>query len=93
MDGLRKQPPRDHARWEEVCARFVDHVVGRFGPETGEPWHFEAWTEPNIPKYWKGSLDDYRRLYDHAAAGVTPRPPARSHRRARPRAARRPSRH
>jgi xylan 1,4-beta-xylosidase len=49
-DGLRKQPPRDHARWEELCARFVDHVVGRFGPETVEQWHFEAWNEPNIPK-------------------------------------------
>ena len=33
-----------------IGARFVDHVVGRFGPETVEQWHFEAWNEPNIPK-------------------------------------------
>jgi xylan 1,4-beta-xylosidase len=46
-------------------------VVGRFGPETVEQWHFEVWNEPNIPNYWKGSFDDYCRLYDHAAAGVT----------------------
>jgi xylan 1,4-beta-xylosidase len=76
MDGLWKHPPRDYARWEELCARFVDHLVGRFGPETVAQWHFEVWNEPNIPSYWKGSFDDYCRLYDHSAAGVTRALPA-----------------
>ena len=71
MDGLWKHPPRDYGRWEELCVRFVDHVVGRFGRETVEQWHFEVWNEPNIANYWKGSFDDYCRLYDHTAAGVT----------------------
>ena len=71
VDGLWKHPPRDYARWEELCARFVDHLVGRFGRETVERWHFEVWNEPNIPNYWKGTFDDYCRLYDHSAAGVT----------------------
>ena len=70
-EGLWKHPPRDYGRWEELCARFVDHVVGRFGRETVEQWHFEVWNEPNIPNYWKGTFEDYCRLYDHAAAGVT----------------------
>ena len=76
MDGLWKHPPRDYARWEELCARFVDHLVGRFGRETVAQWHFEVWNEPNIPNYWKGSFDDYCRLYDHSAAGVTRALPA-----------------
>jgi xylan 1,4-beta-xylosidase len=75
-DGLWKHPPRDYGRWEELCARFVEHVVGRFGRETVEQWHFEVWNEPNIPNYWKGTFDDYCHLYDHAAAGVTRALPA-----------------
>jgi Glycosyl hydrolases family 39 len=34
MDGLWKHPPRDYTRWEELCARFVDHLVG--GGASGE---------------------------------------------------------
>jgi xylan 1,4-beta-xylosidase len=30
----------------------------------------------HIPNYWKGSFDDYCRLYDHSAAGVTRALPA-----------------
>ncbi len=70
-DGLWKSPPKDHARWEELVYQVVRHCVERYGPRTVERWHFEVWNEPDLPNYWRGSFEDYCRLYDHAVAGAT----------------------
>ena len=50
---------------------MVRHCVERYGARAVEQWAFEVWNEPNIPNYWRGSFDDYCRLYDHAVAGAT----------------------
>jgi xylan 1,4-beta-xylosidase len=69
-DGLWKHPPRDYARWGELVYRVVRHCVERHGRRVVEGWHFEVWNEPNIENYWRGSFEDYCRLYDHAVAGA-----------------------
>ena len=70
VDGLWKHPPRDFQRWESLVERFVAHCVDRYGRAAVERWWFEVWNEPDIPNYWRGTFEDYCRLYDHAVAGA-----------------------
>jgi xylan 1,4-beta-xylosidase len=70
-EGLWKLPPRDFGRWQELVYRVVRHAVDRHGATEVERWYFEVWNEPNLPNYWRGTLEDYCRLYDHAVAGAT----------------------
>src|SRR5262249_6474242 len=69
-DGLWKSPPRDFARWQELVYRFVAHCAERYCPAGVERWHCEVWNEPDLPNYWRGTVEDYCRLYDHAVAGA-----------------------
>jgi len=38
--------------------------------ETVSTWYWEVWNEPNLKYYWKGTGDEYIKLYDYAVAGV-----------------------
>jgi xylan 1,4-beta-xylosidase len=69
-DGLWKFPPKDYNRWADLVCEFVKHCVERYGREAVEQWYFEVWNEPDLPNYWRGTLEDYCRLYDHAVAGA-----------------------
>ena len=70
-DGLWKYPPKDYDRWADLVYEFVRHCVGRYGEQQVAQWYFEVWNEPNLPNYWKGTLDDYCRLYDYTVAAAT----------------------
>lgn len=65
-------PPKDYDRWQELVQKFVQHSVEKYGADVVNSWYFEVWNEPECcgGKFWKGSLDDYFKLYDKAAAGV-----------------------
>ena len=71
IDGLWKLPPKDYARWADLVSEFVRHCVERYGAEVVGRWHFEVWNEPDLQNYWKGTLEEYCRLYDYAVAGAT----------------------
>ena len=45
-------------------------MVQRYGMETVSTWYWEVWNEPNGKYYWKGTEDEYNKLYDYAVAGV-----------------------
>jgi xylan 1,4-beta-xylosidase len=47
----------------------VDHCVKRYGKKEVESWYWEVWNEPDIP-YWKGTLQEFCKLYDYAADAV-----------------------
>jgi len=70
-EGLWKLPPKDYVRWADLVYEFVRHCVERYGAEQVSRWHFEVWNEPDLPTYWKGTLEEYCRLYDYAVAGAT----------------------
>jgi xylan 1,4-beta-xylosidase len=38
--------------------------------ETVSNWYWEVWNEPDLNYYWKGTRDEYIKLYDYAVAGV-----------------------
>jgi xylan 1,4-beta-xylosidase len=44
-------------------------MVERYGREEVATWYFEVWNEPDI-SYWKGTPEDYYKLYDYSVAGV-----------------------
>jgi xylan 1,4-beta-xylosidase len=62
-------PPNDYKKWGELVYRWVRHCVQRYGKKEVNTWLWEVWNEPNIG-YWKGSRDEYFRLYDHTADAV-----------------------
>ena len=62
-------PPSDYDKWAELVFRWVRHSVERYGKAEVETWYWEVWNEPNI-LYWRGTPQEYHKLYDHAADAV-----------------------
>jgi xylan 1,4-beta-xylosidase len=63
-------PPKDYKRWQELSRQVAAHMAARYGMETVSTWYWEVWNEPDLNYYWKGTQDEYIRLYDYAVAGV-----------------------
>ena len=68
-DAGQAYPPKDFGKWGELCRQWALHCVARYGREEVERWYWEVWNEPNI-FYWRGSREDYFKLYDYAVDGV-----------------------
>ncbi len=62
-------PPNSYNKWEELVFQWVTHCVKRYGKKEVSTWLWEVWNEPNIG-YWKGTPEEYFKLYDYAAQGV-----------------------
>ncbi|WP_420149738.1 GH39 family glycosyl hydrolase [Spirosoma sp.] len=62
-------PPKDYKKWSELVFQWVKHSVERYGQKEVESWYWELWNEPNIG-YWKGTTDEYIKLYDYTADAV-----------------------
>lgn len=62
-------PPKDYKKWGDLIYQWVKHCVERYGETEVASWYWEVWNEPDIP-YWKGTLQEYCELYDHAADAV-----------------------
>jgi len=62
-------PPKDYQKWSEVVFQFVHHLRERFGDAEVKTWLWEVWNEPDID-YWKGTPQEYFKLYDFSVAAV-----------------------
>jgi len=62
-------PPNDYKKWSELVYQWVKHSVSRYGQAEVEKWYWELWNEPNI-SYWKGTTEEYIKLYDYTADAV-----------------------
>jgi xylan 1,4-beta-xylosidase len=62
-------PPKDYAKWSELVYQWVTHSVQKYGRKEVESWYWELWNEPNI-SYWKGTTEEYIKLYDYTADAV-----------------------
>ncbi|HXA51366.1 MAG TPA: hypothetical protein VNV86_13715 [Candidatus Acidoferrum sp.] len=62
-------PPKDYGKWGELVRQWVLHSVARYGKAEVEQWYWELWNEPDI-SYWRGTPEEYNRLYDVTAAAV-----------------------
>ncbi|MES2827002.1 MAG: beta-xylosidase [Bacteroidota bacterium] len=61
-------PPKDYKKWGDLVYNWVKHSVERYGKKEVESWYWEVWNEPN--GYWKGTQQEFFKLYDYAADGV-----------------------
>ena len=62
-------PPRDYAKWADLVEAWVRHASDRYGEARVSRWPWEIWNEPD-GLYWKGSLEDFCRMHDLAAAAI-----------------------
>lgn len=62
-------PPRDYAKWSELVFQFTRHLRERYGDAEVKTWLWEVWNEPDID-YWKGTTEEYFKLYDFTADAV-----------------------
>ncbi len=62
-------PPNDYGKFAELVYQWVKHSVARYGQKEVESWYWELWNEPDIP-YWKGTTEEYIKLYDYTADAV-----------------------
>ena len=63
------QPPKDYAKWSALLTAWVRRSVARYGQAEVESWWWELWNEPDI-SYWKGTPEEYDKLYDYTAEAV-----------------------
>jgi xylan 1,4-beta-xylosidase len=62
-------PPKDDQKWADLVFHFVEHLRGRYGDVEVRSWLWEVWNEPDIG-YWKGTREEYFKLYDYAVDAV-----------------------
>lgn len=62
-------PPKDYNKWAELVFQWVKHCVDRYGKKEVESWYWEVWNEAD-GYYWKGTRDEFFKLYDYAADAV-----------------------
>jgi xylan 1,4-beta-xylosidase len=62
-------PPKDYPAWAELVFQFVRHLRERYGNAEVRTWLWEVWNEPDID-YWKGTLEEYFKLYDYSVDAV-----------------------
>jgi xylan 1,4-beta-xylosidase len=62
-------PPKDYTKFAELVYQWVKHSVEKYGKKEVESWYWELWNEPNI-NYWKGTTEEYIKLYDYSADAV-----------------------
>jgi xylan 1,4-beta-xylosidase len=62
-------PPKDYSKWQALVEKVLVHLKQRYGKEEVVSWYFELWNEPDI-FYWKGSNEDFLKLYDYTVEAV-----------------------
>jgi xylan 1,4-beta-xylosidase len=62
-------PPKDYDKWAGLVAALAQHSLERYGQEEVDEWLWELWNEPDI-FYWRGTRDEFNRLYAVTAAAV-----------------------
>jgi xylan 1,4-beta-xylosidase len=68
LDGGCFYPPNDYEKWAALVSEWAAHVKERY-PDAESTWQWELWNEPDIP-YWKGTFEEFARLYDFTEAAL-----------------------
>jgi len=68
LDGGCFYPPRDYDKWGALVTAWATHVKDRY-PGSESSWQWELWNEPDLG-YWRGTFDEYARLYDYTEAAL-----------------------
>ena len=68
FDSGCSYPPADYAKWASLIRAWATHAHERY-PNVEASWLWELWNEPDLA-YWKGTVDDYGKLYDYTEAAL-----------------------
>lgn len=60
-------PPKRYSEWAAHVRALAKSAVARYGAPEVSTWPFEVWNEPNLRSFWRGSRDQYFRLYAESA--------------------------
>ncbi len=74
---INTSKPKDYAKWKEICRKYTEHIVERYGLEEVSKWRLQCFNEPDIPVFFMkhGTLEErekeYLKLYKAFAEGVS----------------------
>lgn len=63
-------PPKDYRQWGQFIHDFAEHLAVHFGREEVRTWYFELWNEANLGAFWKGTQEEFFRLYAETARAI-----------------------
>lgn len=62
--------PKRMEEWQDFIKAFARFLLDRYGEEEVTSWYFEVWNEPDLSCFFKGSMNDYYRLYAATARAL-----------------------
>jgi len=68
---IHNLPPKDFAKWAAIGAHILQHYNQRWA--NGYRYNIryrEIWNETDIPSFWKGTPEEYYRLYELTAKAL-----------------------
>lgn len=68
IGGGASYPPKDYQKWYELIRAWAARSKERY-PGCEKTWVWELWNEPDIV-YWRGSIEEYCKLYDYTEAAI-----------------------
>lgn len=65
-----RYPPKDYDKWYALIQAVVGHTLERYGNEVVSNWRWEVWNEPDLESYWRGTTEEFIKLYDYTATAI-----------------------
>ena len=56
-------PPTDYDKWHFLIKETIQHLTERYGINEVKTWYFEVWNEPNLGSFFRGTQEEYFKLY------------------------------
>ena len=69
-------PPKSYEKWGEICKKYTEHIVERYGIDTVSRWQLQCYNEPDIGAFFMSGATvaercaEYCKLYDSFARAV-----------------------
>lgn len=63
-------PPTDYNKWHYLVNETVKHLTERYGIDEVKTWYFEVWNEPNLGSFFRGTQEEYFKLYEVSVDAV-----------------------
>lgn len=63
-------PPTDYNKWHYLVNETVKHLTERYGVDEVQTWYFEVWNEPNLGSFFRGTQEEYFKLYEVSVDAV-----------------------
>jgi len=70
-DTLYSMPPANFDKWAQTCVQIIKHYND--GWNNGFNYnmdYFEIWNEPDLPQFWRGTVQEYIALYRKASRAI-----------------------